>query len=111
MEKIFEALNKMGYNFNIGVIDNPFVLFCLSIIVLASVALFCGLNMVIYFIAFFILENETIKSHVSKYSLFVLIMKFYTRSRIIYFFIETGIFFFCLSFIIYLCSKFVYIMS
>lgn len=108
MKEVMEFLSNFGIHVNISESSDPILLLCCSILVLAIVALFSFIQVLLYFGVLYITDHKYIIDKISKYSKLVKIMNIYKNTRIGYIIFEIILFLVCIFFIIWLCLKVIY---
>jgi hypothetical protein len=88
MKILIDFLNLLGLHININPETSPFVLFCIVILVLTLIALFCCINIFLYSIVLYITENKDILNYINKYKIILKIINFYKKTRLIYILLE-----------------------
>ena len=94
-----------GFSLNPSAYTSPVFLLSCSILIFSLVALFCFVNIILYFAVLYILENKSLLEKVSQYKLLVKIINFYKNIRLFYLLVEILLFIFCFSAIISYCIR------
>lgn len=87
--------------------QNIFLL-ALSILILSSICMLCGIQVIIYLLVLYVLEHKVVLDKLSKYPILLKIINLYRKTRLYYLLFEIIFFFTTLSMIIYLCSRLVF---
>ena len=107
MNFFFQFLQTLGINVNAN--SDPHLLFICSLFVLAILSMVSFINMLIYCVVLYITEHKLFLEKISKYKLLSKLVPYYRKTRISFLILELLIFLGCLSSIIVLCYKFIYI--
>ena len=88
MKILIDFLNMLGLHININPETSPIVLFCIVILVLTLIALYCCINIFLYCIVLYISENNNILNYIYKYNILLIIFNFYKKTRLLYMVLE-----------------------
>lgn len=108
MKELIDLLKLLGVHVNISESSSPILLFACSILVLSIIALFCFINILLYFTILHITDNKLLLDKLSRYIILVKIINLYRQTRIAYLLFEVILFLVSLGSVIWLCSRVVY---